>query len=1352
MERIEGLSIGLGLDTLKLDSGLTDLKSKLKLVNSEMKANLSAFDLGDKSLGKYETRLQGLNKKLEVQKAITDKALKSYEKMVKEHGEGSKEADNAAKSYNNEVASLNNLERYLGRTRDELEKLTKEQKLSESGWAKLGDSAEKTGSKLTGIGNGMKSLGQSMAMYISAPIAGLGLASVNTAKEFEAQMSKVAAISGATAEEVTKLKDAALELGASTSKSASEVAAGQESLAAMGFTVEEILGAMPGVISAAEASGSDMAQTADVMAASLNIFGLEASEASRVADILAQTANQSAADITDMQYALKYAGPPAAALGVSMEELSSAIGIMTNAGMQGEQAGTTLRAALIGLLDPSEENSKLMESMGIAITDAEGNFVGISNLITNLSESMEGQTETQKAATLASLVGREAVSGMLSLMKAGPEEIDKMTKSLENSGGASADAAAKMKDNLQGALDGLQGAIETAGIQIGTILTPAIKNLTEFTQGLVQKFLDLSPTAQKMSVVFAGIVAAIGPLLVAGGLFLGLLGQMMTSLAPVAVSIAKAGGLLKWLRLGLVAITGPVGIAIGVLTLLGTGFLLLYKNSETFRDGVQSLFGKIKELAQNALKAIQPAIQAVIKFFKDQMDTLRKFWDSNGQVIVEALSNIGKVIQVVFTAIVKVIQFAMPLVLEIIQSVWGNIKGVISGALDVIMGLVTLFSGLLTGNFGKMWEGIKQIFSGALEFIWNYVQLMFWGKMLKEIISLGKLLLGSFKGTWESIKAVFSSFIDDIVNFVKNQFTSMNNTINTISSTILKVIATIWNGIYKFFVSVMKSIFDLVKNRFTTLKDTINTIFTGIRDLTKTIWNSIKDSVYTPVKNAVKNTLERFNGLKSNISDIFKAIKKNVGGYVSDMVKTVKDMPQKMADGIAKGKTALSNGAKKMGNGLIGGVGWGVNKALDGVDWVLGKLGSKKKIGDWPVPQFAKGTPKGGHKGGLARIGDGNKHELVNLPNGQMFISPNRDTLVNLPKGTEVLSGDKTSKLFGGRVPAFAKGTGGWLDDLVSGTKNSFNKVKDWGTNIWDWVKDKASIGKLLANKIASYGMGNLSEIPTELAKGSIKKAIDAGKSMLFGEVGDSGGGGGGVAPPGKGVERWRSTVIRALAMNGLPTSKAFQDAWLRQIKSESGGNPHAIQSSGVKDVNYYSGNLARGLVQVIPPTFRAFSHPGHKNWKNGLDSLLAGMNYAKSRYGSNMLGVIGHGHGYETGGLINNAGMYNLAEGGWPEWVIPTDPNRRTDAMKLLALAGKQIAGNKRPNQLPNVGGYNDGRSEEISLLRQQVQLLTELVLSSRNIERKPVISEGDIGRAYDRHDAKQSIKHAIYSGRGAY
>ncbi|MGY3718848.1 hypothetical protein ACWE42_25450, partial [Sutcliffiella cohnii] len=146
MQRIEGLSIGLELDSLKVDSGLTDLKSKLKLVNSEMKANLSAFDRGDKSIEKYQTRIDGLNKKIEVQKNITEKAHKTYEKMVKEHGEGSKEAEKAAREYNHQVSILKDLERSVERTTKELASLRREQEISNSTWTK-------TGNKLTSFGN-----------------------------------------------------------------------------------------------------------------------------------------------------------------------------------------------------------------------------------------------------------------------------------------------------------------------------------------------------------------------------------------------------------------------------------------------------------------------------------------------------------------------------------------------------------------------------------------------------------------------------------------------------------------------------------------------------------------------------------------------------------------------------------------------------------------------------------------------------------------------------------------------------------------------------------------------------------------------------------------------------------------------------------------------------------------------------------------------------------------------------------------------------------------------------------------------------------------------------------------------
>ena len=351
----------------------------------------------------------------------------------------------------------------------------------EKGLSKIGGLAVKGLSMATGAITGT-----------ATALGGVSIAAIKAGSDFESQMSRVQAISGATGSEFNKLKEQAIQLGADTAFSSSQAAEGMENLAAAGFTTSEIMDAMPGLLDLAAASGEDLATSSDIAASTLRGFGLEASDAAHVADVLAANANKTNSSVADTGEAMKYVAPLARAAGLSMEETAAAIGIMANAGIQGSQAGTTLRGAISRLSKPTKQMSECMADLGISFYDSEGNMKSLAEQTRMMEEATAGMTDEQRNNVLVTLYGQEALSGMLALMNEGDGALLELTHAYETCDGSAKAAAETMQDNLAGALDQLGGSAETLGIvfyeSVSESLKETAKSATDSINNITEAF------------------------------------------------------------------------------------------------------------------------------------------------------------------------------------------------------------------------------------------------------------------------------------------------------------------------------------------------------------------------------------------------------------------------------------------------------------------------------------------------------------------------------------------------------------------------------------------------------------------------------------------------------------------------------------------------------------------------------------------------------------------------------------------------------------------------------------------------------------------------------------------------
>lgn len=375
-------------------------------------------------------------------------------------------------------------------------------------FSEMGQSAEQAASHAerewksssTGIGSAISKIGSLASKGLkvatvaitgtAAALGGVAAAAIKVGSDFESQMSRVKAISGATGEEFEQLKAQAMQLGADTSFSASQAAEGMENLAAAGFTTSEIMSAMPGLLNLAAASGEDLASSSDIAASTLRGFGLAASDAAHVADVLAANANRTNSSVADTGEAMKYIAPLARAAGLSLEETAAAIGIMANAGVNGSQAGTSLRGALSRLSKPTKDMSEAMDELGISFYDSNGKMKSLTEQVGMLRQATEGMTDEQKNNYLVTLYGQEALSGMLALINEGEGSLGELTNAYKNCDGAAKEAAETMQDNLSGALEQLSGSAETLGLAFYNSVADNLKNAAKTATESINNITD----------------------------------------------------------------------------------------------------------------------------------------------------------------------------------------------------------------------------------------------------------------------------------------------------------------------------------------------------------------------------------------------------------------------------------------------------------------------------------------------------------------------------------------------------------------------------------------------------------------------------------------------------------------------------------------------------------------------------------------------------------------------------------------------------------------------------------------------------------------------------------------------
>ena len=459
--------------TVKFKADITEFKKAMQEASRAVRLATSEFNDASAGVDKWaeksttlSAKLKSLNDVLKAQKKQLDALEKEYDSVSKEQGENSRGAEELKIQINNQKAAIKKTEAQIESYSSELKKADKYGDQFEDTLKDMDRAAESVSDGFTVVKGVLADL---VADGIRLAIDGfkdLAKATYNAGANFESSMSRVEAIAQATPEDMERITEKAKEMGATTKFTATEAGDAMFYMAQAGWEVDEIIGGLEGVMHLAAASGEDLAQVSDIVTDALTAMGYSAKDATHFADVLAQTAANSNTNVALMGTTFQYAAPIIGTMGYSMEDAAVAMGLMANAGIKGQKAGTALRSVLTNLSAPTEAQAGLLDELGISLRDSGGEMKSLHELMNDLRKAFQGLSEDEKTAAAKTIAGKYAMSGFLAVVNSSDEDFNDLSDAINNCTDASQTMADTMLDNVDGQVTILKSKVEGIMIKI----------------------------------------------------------------------------------------------------------------------------------------------------------------------------------------------------------------------------------------------------------------------------------------------------------------------------------------------------------------------------------------------------------------------------------------------------------------------------------------------------------------------------------------------------------------------------------------------------------------------------------------------------------------------------------------------------------------------------------------------------------------------------------------------------------------------------------------------------------------------------------------------------------------------